>query len=137
METGLQVLRKLRIAQAGRKGWELTGQALRELPSMSQRKAATAARIERERSAFARAWEATREKLQRRWQEQKEKALQRRAAADQSRREQWWASLPAEERKSRRDEWKARFRELTPAQQKARVTELRERRYMAKWGAAA
>ncbi|MGI5353598.1 hypothetical protein ACQEU8_36300 [Streptomyces sp. CA-250714] len=137
VETGLQVLRKLGIARAGRQGWELTGQAVKESRSMTQRKAATAARIERERGAFARAWEATREKLQRRWQEQKEKALQKRAAADQRRREAWWASLPAEERKSRRDEWKARFRDLMPAQRKARVAELRERRYMAKLGAAA
>lgn len=137
VSTGLAALRKLRVAKETKRGWQLTGQAAREVRSMKQRKATTAARIERERRAFKGVWEETRRSLQKRWEEQKERALQKRAAADQNRREAWWASLTAEERKSRRDEWKASFRELTPAQQKARIAELRERRYMARWGAAA
>ncbi|WP_267829995.1 hypothetical protein [Streptomyces sp. H27-G5] len=138
VETGLEALLELRVARRTEQGeWELTGQAARETPSMKKRKEATAARIENERRAFRSAWKATREKLHRRWEEQREKALQRRAASDQKRRDGWWSSLSAEQRKSRREEWQARFRALTPAQQKARVVELRDRRYLAELGAAA
>jgi len=138
VETGLEALRQLRVARrTGRNGWELTGQAAREVRWMKKRKRLTADRIEKERRAFRRAWEATRERLQERWHEQKERALQKRSASDERRREAWWAGLAAEERASRRERWKARFRELTPEQQKARVAELRERRCMAKWGEAA
>ncbi|KIZ15724.1 hypothetical protein [Streptomyces natalensis] len=100
VETGLQTLRTLRVARSTKNGWELTGQAARELRSMKKRKAATAARIEKERRAFSTVWEATREKLRRRWEKQKARALERRAASDHKRREQWWARHPQGNRRA-------------------------------------